>query len=47
MDFGSGRFKLLYFTCLEGVWGAQSVVFYVSGRLWEADSVVFYVVLKV
>ena len=27
-----------YFMCL-----AQSVVFYVSGRLWEAQSVVFYV----
>ena len=23
------------------LWGAQSVVFYVSGRLWEAQSVVF------
>ena len=25
------------------LWEAQSIVFYVSGRLWEAQSIVFYV----
>ena len=40
-DLGSADF-----TCLEGVWEAQSVGFYVSGRLWEAHSVVFHEVLK-
>ena len=29
------------------LWEAQSIVFYVSGRLWEAHSVVFYEVLMV
>ena len=32
--------------CWEGVWEAQPVVFYMSGRLWEAHSVVFCEVLR-
>ena len=34
---GSGKLNLFYFTCLEGVWGAHSVVFYEALRLLDVQ----------